>query len=220
MLNTIGAFTTFQGLENEAVIVAEPVSNSLLISATPSLYNEILRLIHQLDAQLPQVVIQVLVAEVNLDNSQEFGMEIGLQSPVLFQRSIIPANGAGGSSNFATPFTANGVMVNSTLNPAANPGFNFNTTSPLGNNPIQGPGIVGFQGLGNLGVGRVSPTGNVGGFVFSAASDSFSLLIRALATQGRVDILSRPQVMTLNNPSTSAKKFPSSLPAMSPRPGL
>jgi len=202
VLNTIGQFNTFQGLENEAVIVAEPVSNSLLISATPSLYNEILRLIHQLDAQLPQVVIQVLVAEVNLDNSQEFGMEIGLQSPVLFQRSIVPANGAGGSSSFATPYTANGVTVNNSLNPAANPGFNFNPSTglgALGNNPIQGPGIVGFQGLGNLGVGRVSPTGNVGGFVFSAASDSFSLLIRALATQGRVDILSRPQVMTLNN---------------------
>ncbi|HEV2948450.1 MAG TPA: secretin N-terminal domain-containing protein [Gemmataceae bacterium] len=206
VLNTIGQFTSFQGLENEAVIVAEPVSNSLLISATPSLYNEILRLIHQLDAQLPQVVIQVLVAEVNLDNSQEFGMEIGLQSPVLFQRSIVPASGlfGSGSSSFIAPFTANGVTVNSTINPAANPGFNFNPstglgTLPLGNNPVAGPGIVGFQGLGNLGVGRVSPTGNVGGFVFSAASDSFSLLIRALATQSRVDILSRPQVMTLNN---------------------
>ncbi len=37
-----------------------------------------------MDAELPQVVIQVLVAEVDLNNTEEFGVEIGLQtSPVL-----------------------------------------------------------------------------------------------------------------------------------------
>src|SRR5262249_18751421 len=54
-------------------------------------------------------------------------------------------------------------------------------------------------GLGNLGLGRVSPNSGVGGFVFSAASDSFSLLLRALKTQGRLDILSRPSLMAFNN---------------------
>src|SRR5207244_13312245 len=85
-------------------------------------------------------------------------------------------------------------------NPAANPGFGFNTVStPLGNNPVVGPGIVGFQGLGNLGTGRISPNSGVGGFVFSAASDAFTLLIRALKTQGRLDIMRRPQIMPLDN---------------------
>src|SRR5262249_52316755 len=66
------------------------------------------------------------------------------------------------------------------------------------------PGLVGFQGLGSLGVGRVSPTSGIGGFVFSAASDSFNLLIRALKTQRRLDVLSRPQVMTLDNQAAHA----------------
>src|SRR5262249_32210766 len=92
-----------------------------------------------------------------------------------------------------------GVTVNSSINPTAQPGFNFNNTGPLPNNPVVSPGLVGYQGLGNLGVGRVSPTSQVGGFVFSAASDAFSLLIRALKTQGRLDVLSRPQVMTVDN---------------------
>src|SRR5207248_2600325 len=98
---------------------------------------------------------------------------------------------------------------------AAQPGFIFNSPStgtgvaPLGNATLAGPGvpvprsnspgIVGFQGLGNLGVGRASPTGNVGGLVLSAASDTFSMLIRALKMQGRLDVLSRPQIMTLDN---------------------
>src|SRR5262249_49726328 len=73
------------------------------------------------------------------------------------------------------------------------------STGPLGNNPVVGPGIVGFQGLGNLGVGRASPTSGIGGFVFSAASDSFNLLIRALKTQGRMDVLARPQVQAFDN---------------------
>src|SRR5262249_19481635 len=83
------------------------------------------------------------------------------------------------------------------------PSYAFNTTAPLGTNPVANPGIVGIQGLGNLGLGRVSPNSNVGGFVFSMASDSFSLLIRALKTQGRIDILSRPQIMTLDNQTAS-----------------
>src|SRR5262249_43846465 len=97
------------------------------------------------------------------------------------------------------------------INPAAQPGFNFNTTAPLGSNPVVNPGIVGFQGLGNLGVGRQSPTAGVGGFVFSAASNTFNLLIRALKTQGRIEVLSRPLLMTLDSQTSEiniGQRFP------------
>jgi type II secretion system protein D len=202
VLNTASQNNPFQIINRDVIVVAEPISNSLLISATPRYYDEVIRLIEQLDIQPPQVTIQVLVAEVDLTNSEEFGVEIGLQSPVLFQRGIFPASGlfGGGNSSFTnpTPFPT-GVTVNTTINPAAAPGFEFNNTGALGNNPVVGPGIVGFQGLGNLGVGRISPTSNVGGFVFSAGSDAFNLLIRALKTQGRIDVLSRPQITVLDN---------------------
>jgi type II secretory pathway component GspD/PulD (secretin) len=151
-------------------------------------------------------MVAVLIAEVRLDGSEEFGVELGLQSPVLFQRGVFPQSNLFGSGNvtFGSPTTGTGlvppgVTVNNSLNPAAQPSFNFNTTAPLGTNPAANPGIVGLQGLGNLGLGRVSPSSGVGGFVFSAASDSFSLLIRALKTQGRLEVLSRPSVMTLDN---------------------
>lgn len=207
-----GQLTQFQDLEREVVVVPEPITNKLLISATPRYYPDIMRLIAELDAELPQVVIQVLIAEVQLKNNEEFGVEIGLQSPVLFQRGVTPAPGQGGTVNYTNPNAAlvtpflppflvpAGVTVNSTVNPTAVPGFNFNQPAlGLGNNPVVDPGIVGFQGLGNLGVGRLSPNSSIGGFVFSAASDSFNLLVRALKSQGRIDILSRPQVMTLDN---------------------
>jgi type II secretion system protein D len=203
---TGGQLYNFQEIQRDIVVVPEPVTNSLLISATPKYFEDLLRIIAELDAQPPQVVIQCLVAEVDLTGTEEFGVEIGLQSPVIFQRGITPAPGflGAGTINYATTAIPAGVTVNSSVNPVAAPGFNFNTSPggppALGNNPVVGPGIVGYQGLGNLGVGRVSTIApGVSGFVFSAASDSFNLLIRALRTQGRIDILSRPQVTTTDN---------------------
>lgn len=185
--STGGALTSFQEIQRNVVIVPEAVSNTLLISATPKYFAELMAMIDELDAMPPQVVIQVLVAEVTFNDNQELGVEMGLQSPVLFWRGILP-----------------NVQTSSTNVNAAIPGFNFNTTTPtgtpaLGNSALVNPPTVGFQGLGNLGVNRVSPTSGVGGFVFSASSDSFNLLIRALKAQDRLDVLSRPQVMTLDN---------------------
>lgn len=163
---TGAAFTSaYQTLQRSVVVIAEPVSNTVLISATPEYYGEIRRIIEKIDSQPPQVVIQVTIAEVQLNNTEEAGVEIGLQSPVLFGRG-------------------------STLN--------FNTTAALPTATV-GESIVGFQGLGNLGVGRSSPNQGVGGFLFSASSDTFSLLVRALKAQGRVDVLSRPQIQVADN---------------------
>jgi general secretion pathway protein D len=200
-------------IEQQVVVVPEPITNKLLISTTQHFYPELMRLINELDAELPQVVIQVLIANVQLNQDEEFGVEFGLQSPLLFQRSIFPNPAFIGSgmisyanASMATPASgagfavAPGVTVNSTINPAGNPGFNFNNPNiGLGNNVTVSPSVVGFQGLGSLGVGRVSSNSGLGGFVFSAANDSFNLLIRALKTQGRIDVLSRPQVMATDN---------------------
>jgi general secretion pathway protein D len=197
--------TSYQELERDVVVVPEPITNKLLISATPRYYPEVIRLIEQLDAEVPQVVVQVMIAEVDLTGDEEFGVEIGLQSPVLFQRGIFPLDfGTSGSTSLTNAtggLVPPGVTVNTALNPVAQPGFNFNAPAlGLGNNPSAGPPVVGFQGLTSLGTGRVSPTNSgLSGFVFSASSDSFNLLIRALTTQGRIDILNRSNLMTLDN---------------------
>ncbi len=170
-----GFASAYMQLMRNVVIVAEPVSNTVLISATPQYFAEMKRIIERIDAQPPQVAIQVLIADIQLNNNQEFGAEIGLQSPVVFGRGVT------GTS----PGT---------------PGFNFNASplSALPNANTFQQGNVGFQGLGNLGVGRAG-AGGLSGFVLSAQSQSFNLLLRALSTQGRVDIHSRPQVQVTDN---------------------
>src|SRR6202044_847354 len=87
-----------QDVEREIIIVPDPITNKLLISVTPKWYPEVMRLIQELDADIPQVVIQVLLAEVDLSGSEEFGVELGLQTPVLFQRSIYPGQGVAATS--------------------------------------------------------------------------------------------------------------------------
>lgn len=204
VLETGQQLSNFQQVDRQVVIVPEPITNKLLISATPRWFKEIEKIIQELDAEQPQVVIQVLIAEVRLSGTEEFGVEVGLQSPVLFQRGLLPTIGSAGTVGLTGGLASNGniiptgVTVSNTAN-FATPGFNFINNPPYAFNAYQ-PGVVGFQGVNALAVGRTSTrTQGTGGLVFSAAADSFNLLIRALKTQGRIDILSRPQVTTLDN---------------------
>lgn len=81
------------------------------------------------------------------------------------------------------------------------PRFNFNN-QPLGNGTsaaaLANSTNVAGQALGNFGVGHNSNLG-YGGLVLSANSESVNVLIRALQETRRLDVLSRPQVQTLNN---------------------
>jgi type II secretory pathway component GspD/PulD (secretin) len=219
-LDTLG----YANVVQQVVIVPEPITNKLLISATDRYFAELTHLIQELDAEPPQVVIQVLIAEVDLMNTEEFGVEIGLQSPVLFRRSIFPAPFVTGASTTVSASTTPpsllplGASVSSSgTTPQAFgfPGFQFNQPTIFpGTNVLVSPPVVGGQGLTSLGVGRVSPTSGIGGLVLTASSDSFNLLVRALAQQGRIDVLSRPQVTTMDNQTArvfSGQLFPITL---------
>jgi type II secretion system protein D len=188
-----GTFSPFQRIEAEVVVVPEPVSNSLIISATPRYYGEILQLVERLDAQPAQVMIQVLIADVELDNNEEFGVELGIQDSVLFDRSI-----------FTNIFPTSATTYNQILSATQSPGFAFNDpTAGLPNSggarSLATAGAVGGQGVTNFSLGRVNPDIGFGGLILSASSENVSVLIRALREKRRIDVLSRPQVMTLDN---------------------
>ena len=84
------------------------------------------------------------------------------------------------------------------------PGFNFNNQN-LGNSgstqALSTRSRLGSQALTSFAMDRVSSNNDFGGLVLSASSDSISLLIRALQESRRLDVLSRPQVRTLDNQS-------------------
>ncbi|MEQ8848737.1 secretin N-terminal domain-containing protein [Botrimarina sp.] len=190
-------------INREVVVVPESATNSLIVSATPRYEDELRRLIEQLDQRPPMVMIQVLIAEVGLNDTDEFGVELGLQDSLLFDRSLlseieritttINEQSPGG----ATVSTTTESVISSDLAP----GFNFNN-QPLGNNgsdrAFERAGNVGAQGLSNFALGRVNSDLNFGGFVFSASSGNVSALLRALQENRRLEVLSRPQIMTLD----------------------
>ncbi|MEZ6067274.1 MAG: secretin N-terminal domain-containing protein [Planctomycetaceae bacterium] len=183
-------------LEQDIVVTPEPVSNSLLISATPKYFDRIMQMARQLDAAPAQVMIQALLVEVELNDTDEFGVELGFQDSVLFRRGAI-----GDLITTQTTTQVPGVgNVNTTniISSTVTPGFAFNN-QPLGNNTAGNPSRVGSQGLANFGVGRVNGDLGFGGLVLSASSESVSVLIRALASRRNVRVLSRPQILALDN---------------------
>ena len=186
----------------QEVIVAEDInSNSLIVSASPDYYSQIMEIITELDATPPQVVIQALLVEVGLESTDEFGIELGFQDPVLFGRSIVET--ADDLITIPTVTNVPGVgQVESTaiISQSNTPGFNFgNTSAPLGNNAVGNPGLIGAQGISNFSLGRQNGDLSFGGFVFSAQSDAVSILLRALAARRTLHVLSRPQIRTTHN---------------------
>jgi type II secretion system protein D len=199
-----GTLSPFQQIEREVVVVPEPVSNALILSTTPRYFEEIQQLVEKLDAQPSQVVIQVLIADVSLRDTDEFGVELGLQDSILFNRSVLSGNLA--PRTFTTQqSTPSGIITQTETDfPAAtlDPGYLFNSKD-LGNSAstraTQSAKRLGTQGLSNLNVGRINNELGFGGLVLSASSESVSVLLRALQEAQRLEVLGRPQIRTLDN---------------------
>jgi type II secretory pathway component GspD/PulD (secretin) len=151
--------------KKELNIVAEPISNSLIITTTPQYYEIIQQIILGLDERPSMVVIDVLIAEVSCNRSKDRGVEFGLQDSILFDRAT--------SVNSVFPGLS-----------AGNP-----TTGALR------AGTVGSQGITSL----IPAAAGTGGFSFSASSESVSIFIRALETDDKTQILTRPRMVTLHD---------------------
>lgn len=162
---------------NRAVIVTpEVVSNSLIVSALPEYRAEIENIIFSLDRRPPMVHVKVLIAEVDLNAVEEFGIELGLQDSLLFDRGTSVVGGA----------ITDGI------------GFPFNTAT-IPNLNATSQGNLAGQALSNLNIGRINSTVGYGGLVLSAGNESVNILMRALKDRQCVRVLSKPQIMTMEN---------------------
>lgn len=161
--------------DREIFIASEPSTNSILISATPRYMDQIRQVVTQLDRQLPMIAVEMLVAEVTLDDSFEMGTEFGLQDSLLFDR---------GSASRGT---------------LASPAFNI-ANPPPGNAVTAGrPQNLAGQGTTGFNVGRANTQLGYGGLVLAAGSESVNILFRALQDANRLQILSRPNLLTIDN---------------------
>ncbi len=173
-LLTNQAIGPFEQIDREVLVVAEPTTNSLIVSATPRFSKQIRAVIERLDRRPPLVMVQILLAEVTLEDNLDFGVEWGLQDSLLFDRGSATGGTLGSPAFNLGPTLTNTVTAGRPSNPAG-------------------------QGLSNFSMGRTNSTLGYGGLVLSAASDSVNVLLRALQDANRLQILSRPQVMTIDN---------------------
>lgn len=129
-----------RSMEQEVAVVAEPTSNTLLLSANRRYFTKIREIIEEIDRAQPQVLIQVLLAEVTLDNATDLGME-------------------------------------------------WTYTGESGGNQYN----VGSD------MGVANQLKDFGGFSTAVTGKDFTFLLRALRDQGRLEVLSRPQIVTADN---------------------
>lgn len=133
-------------LEREVAVVAVPSEgvldkgNTLLISASPRYFSIVSDMIKELDEAPPQVLVQVLLAEVTLDDKTSLGVE-------------------GSFSHKYGDYTVG-------------TGTNFGLKSDYSAN---------------------------GGFNVSVTGGDISFFLRALQSSGKLEVLSRPQVLAQDN---------------------
>ncbi len=161
----------------EIIVVSEPEGNSIIVSAAPEYFAEIKKIIEDLDRR-PMFMIHCLIAQVELGSREEFGFQWGIQDSIVFNRGLgVTPPVVDGITSIDNPFNTAGVGSSSI------PGLNENLAG---------------MAVSSLGLGRNSSLG-YGGLVMSAGNESVNMLLRALEAQNRLEILSSPTIMTMDN---------------------
>ncbi|HUN80939.1 MAG TPA: secretin N-terminal domain-containing protein, partial [Phycisphaerae bacterium] len=100
-LQTLGETISPQRrMDQEVSLVSHPESNQLIVSVSPRYKSQVLALIEQLDRPPPQVVIQVMIAEVSLNDRFEMGLEFALQQLRFSETAVAGPNGILQSNHF------------------------------------------------------------------------------------------------------------------------
>ncbi len=126
-------------LDREVAVVAEEETNTVMISASPRYLDTLASMLEELDQEPPQVLVQVLLAEVDLNDDTTLGIDWSWQ--------------VGSESTVGTDF--------------------------------------------NISAGIVA--GNPAGFNVSVTGGDLSFFLRALQQQNRLQVLSRPQLLAVEN---------------------
>jgi general secretion pathway protein D len=93
------ATATLNELNGQAFVVAEPDSNSLLVTAASKYETQVRKVIDDLDRPVQQVLIRILIAEVTRTNADDVGVDFSILN-------IRPSgNGQKGGQTFGAPAT-------------------------------------------------------------------------------------------------------------------
>ena len=159
-------------VEGQVRFIADETTNAIIVTTTPRQWSDIEATIKQLDRMPRQVLIEVLVAEITLNDDTRLGIDWALRAGKF---AIANANANSGTANILPTAPA----------PSSSSGAST-FTAPSSNIPVPGSAIV----FGPVGAGLTA---------FTFASDRFLAMLNTLASENKVNIVSNPHVMTSEN---------------------
>jgi len=108
------AMATGAGLSGAVQIIPDEATNTIIVKANPQDYLQIKKIIERIDLVPRQVLIQVMVAEVTLNDSTKYGVEWWLQNEKLSLNGTSYSPQAGLKSGLLKPTSALGDSATAT----------------------------------------------------------------------------------------------------------
>jgi general secretion pathway protein D len=166
----------------EVHIVADQVSNSIVILATKKDYGDISEVLRKLDVVPRQVLIEVLVAEVDLGDDLKFGIEYAVAQD---SRKGALGRITGESTTTSGSVTTTGTGTTGSVTTS---GSNTQTSS-----------IFDLGSAFGLRSTDIVPVPGNGVFAVISDNRNFAAVINAMAGKNKLKVLSSPHIMTADN---------------------
>ncbi len=172
-----------QTAKEKIFVTSYPATNSLLISAPPEDMKEIRRIIEEIDTYRPQVLVEAAIVELTLTKTQSLGVE-WLTGGTVKGTQVI------GGSLIGTDPTSGAALV--PLVSGLSQSLNTTTTTTATTS-----GVTTALGAlkSGLNIGVLGQTITFDGVQFA----NVQAFVQALAVDQKANILSTPQLLTLNN---------------------
>ncbi len=165
--------------EARASIAVHRATNAVVISAGPTLQQELQRVIEQLDIRRPQVLVEAIIVEV----SDTAARQLGLQYVLGGTEGTIPFSVTNFSSSAPNILAATGALIDSdTLGGDGDDDAAFDNLRSVALNSILG--VDGFA---------------AGGAGITDEGTLFGVILNALAEDTGSNVLSTPSLMTMDN---------------------
>lgn len=199
-------------------VIPDHYSNSLVIQASEDDAEKIIQLIEKLDQPRPQIRLKAFIVQTDRSTAQQLGIQWGgLLKNTYFQLSPGQAGLATGST-VATATTTGGAtsstLTSSTATNASGVGSSVNNaTTPIFGGAASGQGFAvnNPAGLTSTATG-LGASGTALNFLFGKIGENvLEAQLTALATEGKVKILSSPTITTMENKEAyteNGKKVP------------
>ena len=184
-------------------IIADKNANAIIVIGGEDVKAKVFRLLDHLDQRIPQVMLNTIIGELNLDQKDQFGVDYILRNSGLGISPIVlnGGNGTGSTGSGSNTGTSTGTG-------AAATGTGNNGTSTTGTTG-SATDIVNFNGtqpvvnLGNLlnqnTISKIAAIGGGGLTGYVTAGNSLTAVVTALQNTNRFRVVSRPSVFTRNN---------------------